>query len=147
MTRHFHRRTFSALKQQMFGYGVGLTAFYAGLLRWNWRLIIPLFGLLPRAIGDMLGKGNSAVTTNLPDDFPRDLLRLKKRGMLLGPVAYLRARLAGKGCSNNGETESTRTDASRTLSAQDERSVGPAVGSASQPYVAPRRRAVNGRRR
>jgi GT2 family glycosyltransferase len=92
MTRHFHRRSYPALKHQMFGYGVGLTAYYVALLRWDWRLVVPLLGLVPRALGDLLGADKSAVTTGLPGDFPPGLRRRKLRGMLLGPVAYLRAR-------------------------------------------------------
>jgi hypothetical protein len=80
------------LKHQMFGYGVGLTAYYVALLRWDWRLVVPLLGLVPRALGDLLGADKSAVTTGLPGDFPPGLRRRKLRGMLLGPVAYLRAR-------------------------------------------------------
>lgn len=92
MTRHFHRRTPEALERQMFGYGVGLTSFYVALLRWDPRLIVPLLGLAPRALGDVLGRRSSAVTAALPDDFPPHLVRLKQRGMLSGPVAYSRAR-------------------------------------------------------
>jgi GT2 family glycosyltransferase len=92
MTRHFHRRTPEALERQMFGYGVGLTSFYVALLRWNVRLIVPLLGLVPRALGDVFGLRSSAVTGQLPNDFPPHLVRLKQRGMLVGPVAYLRAR-------------------------------------------------------
>jgi GT2 family glycosyltransferase len=91
MTRHFHRRTYDALERQMYGYGVGLTAYYVALLRWDWRLIFPLFGLVPRALVDMLGR-DSAITTALPQDFPSGLFGLKRRGMLMGPIAYWRAR-------------------------------------------------------
>ncbi|HEX2284489.1 MAG TPA: glycosyltransferase, partial [Mycobacterium sp.] len=94
MTRHFHRRGLGELQRQMFGYGVGLTAYYAALLRWNWRLLLPLLRLLPRAVADVVGGTTSAVTADLPDDFPTGLRRLKLRGMLLGPVAYVRARRA-----------------------------------------------------
>lgn len=92
MTRHFHRRTPEALERQMFGYGVGLTSFYVALLRWNVRLVVPLLGLVPRALGDVLGRRSSAVTRELPDEFPTHLVRLKQRGMLVGPVSYWRAR-------------------------------------------------------
>lgn len=92
LTRHFHRRTYAELQRQMFGYGVGLTAYYAALLRWRWWLLMPLILLAPRAILDLLGSGGSAIKSGLPEDFPQELLRLKRRGMLSGPTAYLRAR-------------------------------------------------------
>jgi GT2 family glycosyltransferase len=92
MTRHFHRRDMGALEKQMFGYGAGLTAFYAALLRADWRLVLPLARLAPRALVDMSGSRRSTATSGLPDDFPTRLLALKRRGMLLGPFAYVRAR-------------------------------------------------------
>lgn len=92
MTRHFHRPDMSALEKQMFGYGTGLTAFYLALLRHDWRLILPLLRLTPRAIADMSGGRRSAATGGLPADFPTHLLTLKQRGLLYGPLAYLRAR-------------------------------------------------------
>jgi hypothetical protein len=97
MTRHFHRRTPEALERQMFGYGVGLTSFYVALLRWNVRLIMPLLALVPRAFGDVFGRRGSAVTGELPNEFPAHLVRLKQRGMLVGPAAYLRARRIARG--------------------------------------------------
>lgn len=98
MTQHFHRRTLEALERQMFGYGVGLTSFYVALLRWDWRLIVPLLALVPRAVGDVFGRPSSAVTSGLPDDFPSHLVKLKRRGMLMGPVAYWRARRSARRC-------------------------------------------------
>ncbi|WP_051574815.1 glycosyltransferase family 2 protein [Mycobacterium sp. URHB0044] len=92
LTRHFHRRDVGDLEKQMFGYGVGLTAFYTALLRWNWRLALPLIRLTPRAVLDMSGARGSAATTGLPKEFPPGLLRLKRRGLFLGPVSYVRAR-------------------------------------------------------
>jgi glycosyltransferase involved in cell wall biosynthesis len=92
LTRHFHRRDVEDLEKQMYGYGVGLTAFYTALLRWNWRLVLPLIRLAPRAVIDMSGARGSAATTGLPEDFPQGLLRLKRRGLLLGPLSYVRAR-------------------------------------------------------
>jgi hypothetical protein len=92
LTRHFHRRDMAALEKQMFGYGAGLTAFYAALLRADWRLILPLAMLAPRAIFDMSGSRRSTAMAGLPQNFPTQLLALKRRGMLLGPIAYMRAR-------------------------------------------------------
>jgi GT2 family glycosyltransferase len=102
MTRHFHRREVGDLEKQMFGYGVGLTAFYTALLRWNWRLVLPLILLVPRAMVDMSGGRGSAATTGLPEGFPPGLLRLKRRGLLLGPVTYVRARRLARRGGNTG---------------------------------------------
>jgi hypothetical protein len=102
MTRHFHRREVGDLEKQMFGYGVGLTAFYTALLRWNWRLVLPLILLAPRAAVDMFGGRGSAATTGLPEGFPPGLLRLKRRGLVLGPVTYVRARRLARRGGNVG---------------------------------------------
>jgi len=55
-------------------------------------LVLPLVTLAPRALIDMSGSRRSTATTGLPDGFPKRLLALKRRGMLLGPLAYVRAR-------------------------------------------------------
>ena len=91
LTRHYHRPDYDALARQMTGYGVGLTAYYASLLRSDWRLAVPLLRLAPRALRDTFGPGGRRLS-GVPDSFPAELLRRKTRGMLAGPFAYLRAR-------------------------------------------------------
>ncbi len=90
VTRHYHRREFGALSAQMRGYGVGLTAFYAALLHWRPRLIFPLLRLTPGGLRDAFGRRGQAAG-GLSATFPRELLRLKTRGMAVGPWEYLRA--------------------------------------------------------
>jgi glycosyltransferase involved in cell wall biosynthesis len=93
LTRHFHRRSVEELRKQMYGYGVGLTAFYTSLL-WNRPRCIPdLIRLAPAALKDMLGK-DSQRSGDLPPDFPPELLKGNRRGALVGPFRYVRARLA-----------------------------------------------------
>jgi glycosyltransferase involved in cell wall biosynthesis len=94
VTRHFHRRSVEELRTQMRGYGVGLTAFYTSLLVDHPRSLPGLLGLLPRAYRDMFGQ-EGLQSSGLPSDFPADLLRAKRRGMLLGPLSYFRARFQG----------------------------------------------------
>jgi GT2 family glycosyltransferase len=95
LTRHFHRRELSGLSAQMRGYGVGLTAFYTALLLDSPSVILPLAALAGRAIRDLSSSSSVRVAT-LEDDFPPQLLRDNRRGMLLGPAAYLRQRLADR---------------------------------------------------
>lgn len=92
MTRHFHRREMRDLELQMRGYGIGLTAFYTALLRENWRLIFPLVYLAPRAFLDMFWSRGSTISGELGQAFPSHLLKLKRIGLILGPIAYIRAR-------------------------------------------------------
>ncbi len=91
LTRHFHRTDYASLAHQMRGYGSGLTAYYAALLRFDWKLAGPMVRLAPKALRDVFGKNGKAVA-GLPASFPRDLLRLKTKGMLTGPFVYARAR-------------------------------------------------------
>jgi len=91
LTRHYHRPDYDALARQMTGYGVGLTAYYASLLRTDWRLALPLLRLAPRALRDAFGPGGRRLG-GVPESFPAELLRRKNRGMLTGPFAYVRAR-------------------------------------------------------
>jgi hypothetical protein len=96
LTRHFHRPDYSSLARQMRGYGIGLTAYYAALLRGNWRLILPLVRLAPRALRDSFGSTGDGMA-GVPASFPRELLRIKSKGMLAGPLAYGRARRRASG--------------------------------------------------
>jgi glycosyltransferase involved in cell wall biosynthesis len=92
VTRHFHRRSVEELRTQMRGYGVGLTAFYLSLVVDHPRCVPGLIRLLPTAYRDMFGH-DGLQSSGLPSDFPAELLRAKRRGMFIGPMSYLRARV------------------------------------------------------
>ena len=94
VTRHFHRRDLEGLRQQMHGYGSGLTAFYAALILARPSTAVSLIGLAPRALRDVYSSNSLRVAT-LEDDFPRDLLVENRRGMAAGPWLYLRGRIRG----------------------------------------------------
>ena len=93
VTRHFHRRSIEELRQQMLGYGVGLTAFYTSLVINHPRCIPQLIRLLPVGYRDLFGS-KGLQSGNLPLDFPAELLRMKRLGMFKGPFSYLRSRFA-----------------------------------------------------
>lgn len=85
--RHHHYRDFAGLARQLNGYGVGLTAFYTALLcRRPWALV-PLMKLLPAALRYLKNSASPAVTWC--DQLPR-LAQQRRRGMVMGPAAYLR---------------------------------------------------------
>jgi len=95
LMRHHHRPDPDGLRRQMESYGVGLTAYYAALLRHRPRVLPALLRLLPPAFG-YLRHGQQAV----PAQLPPGLLGRQRRGMLAGPARYLRslrvqARVAG----------------------------------------------------
>ena len=89
LMRHDHRRDLDGLRQQMEGYGVGLTAYYAALLRHRPSVLPELIRLAPTGIG-YLREANFRRTT-APVDLLEGLKRRHVRSMLLGPVAYIRS--------------------------------------------------------
>jgi GT2 family glycosyltransferase len=95
VTHHYHRRDLEGLEKQMVGYGTGLVAAYTSLLLRRPGVIWALLRLAPGALRDLTGK-DTLRTATLRDDFPRDLLKANRRGMLGGPRAYLKGRRAAK---------------------------------------------------
>jgi glycosyltransferase involved in cell wall biosynthesis len=95
VTHHYHRRDYAGLQKQMVGYGAGLTAAYTSLLLRRPGLLWPLLKLAPGALRDLTGADSLRVST-LEDDFPRELLKANRRGMLAGPRAYLKGRRAAR---------------------------------------------------
>jgi glycosyltransferase involved in cell wall biosynthesis len=93
LVRHYHRRDLAGLRRQLAGYGCGLTAAYTSLILSRPGLIWPLLRLVPRALRDLWGAGAPRLA-GLGADFPREVLRANRRGMLAGPAAYLRGRRA-----------------------------------------------------
>jgi len=91
VTRHYHRPDLDGLRRQLVGYGTGLTAAYTSLVRRHPRTLLPLAGLVPTALRDLTSAGSLRVA-GLGADFPRELLAANRRGMLAGPLAYLRGR-------------------------------------------------------
>ncbi|MCT7356196.1 glycosyltransferase [Streptomyces sp. 15-116A] len=101
---HHHRETWRDLETQAYGYGAGLTAYLTAILV-NRPALLPAFlTRLPRGLAHArtltavreTGEGGTA-----PGDhdsrthpWPRRLSRLQRRGMLYGPVGYVRARRA-----------------------------------------------------
>ena len=77
------------------GTGVGLTANYTSLVLSNPRCVPELVRLLPMVYRDTF-HSDGLQSGGLPADFPPELLQIKRRAMLTGPVAYLRARLESR---------------------------------------------------
>jgi O-antigen biosynthesis protein len=87
---HHHRQDMASLNKQLQGYSVGLTAFYAALLRHRPTALFGLLRLLPEAGGYLTGK--KADAAGEPVELPAELDRRQFQGMLKGPVAYARSR-------------------------------------------------------
>lgn len=103
---HHHRETWADLETQAYGYGAGLTAYLTAILV-NHPALLPAFlARLPRGLVHAraltaVRAGDAAGGSGAPGDhdsrahpWPGRLSRLQRRGMLYGPVGYLRARRA-----------------------------------------------------
>jgi GT2 family glycosyltransferase len=92
IVRHRHADTMEAFERQVFGYGVGLTAYLTRCLIGRPRLVLEVLPRLPRAIAYLLDP-RSVKNARLPPDYPPALTRRERLGMIIGPVAYLASRL------------------------------------------------------
>lgn len=87
--RHHHYRDVDGLARQLHGYGVGVTAFYAALLRHRPSVLPQLLALVPSAIGYL--RRPAAEPEALREDIPAELRRQHRRAIAGGAVAYARS--------------------------------------------------------
>ncbi len=91
IVHHTHRATLPELERQLYGYGVGFTAMLTAIALRDPRHFAGLVAVLPawvRSLRDPASPKRSQRT----DAYPSTLGKLELRGMLAGPLAYLRAR-------------------------------------------------------
>ncbi|MEU2155772.1 glycosyltransferase [Streptomyces sp. NPDC019396] len=103
---HHHRETPQDLRLQAYGYGAGLTAYLTALVARRPALLPALLARLPRGLSHARamtarrGDGQGGVPGEhdaRQHAWPRELSRLERRGMLYGPLGYLRARRRVRG--------------------------------------------------
>jgi hypothetical protein len=89
VVRHWYVRDVEALRRQAFGYGAGLSAYLAKILADDPARVLDIAARAPRAIAHahMLAQDRRG-----GDGRPPELLRLERRGMVHGPLGYLRSR-------------------------------------------------------
>lgn len=88
---HRHTDDMLSLQRQVYGYGVGLTAYLTTCLLHHPILLAEAVTRLPAAIAHVRDP-QSPKNAGLPDDYPARLTRLERLGMLIGPLAYLASR-------------------------------------------------------
>jgi GT2 family glycosyltransferase len=91
IVRHAHRRDYASLRRQSFDYGVGLGAYLAHVGWTNPRSLRRAVVKLPRALRHFLQPGSSK-NARRPADFPQELVRRERAGVLVGPWRYARSR-------------------------------------------------------
>ena len=89
LVRHDHYADTDGLGRQLRGYGAGLTAYYAALMRHRPGVFPELLRLLPAAAGYMLGAKVTGAAA--AQDFPPEFKRQQRRGMLSGPALYVKS--------------------------------------------------------
>lgn len=92
---HHHHRDYAGLRKQVYGYGVGLTAYVTKCVLDDPRRFIDVLGRLPYGLWFAMG-GQSPKNRGKAADYPHDLTRAELLGMAYGPFAYLRSRWQGR---------------------------------------------------
>ena len=88
---HKHRREYSGLARQAYGYGMGLSAFLTKIIWDNPSLIFEILLKVPAGLRYLLTP-SSKKNRNKRKEYPTDLTHRELLGFLVGPVAYLRSR-------------------------------------------------------
>ena len=91
IVHHTHRATIADLERQIHGYGVGFTAMLTAIALRDPRHFVGLASVVPAWLRS-LRDPTSPKRANRTVDFPSGLGAAELRGMLAGPVEYLRAR-------------------------------------------------------
>jgi Glycosyl transferase family 2 len=91
--QHLHRRTYEQLSTQVYGYGIGFTAMLTAMIRRDPLHLVSLALDAPRGLRALVSP-TSDKNAFRQADYPKELSRLELKGMLYGPLAYLRARRA-----------------------------------------------------
>jgi hypothetical protein len=93
---HRHRRDVEALAKQAYGYGVGLGAYLASVLAQHPRMIAGAAARLPAGLRYAL-RSDSPRNQHSAGVWPQELVRLERRGLAYGPVAYAVSRWRTRG--------------------------------------------------
>lgn len=90
IVHHWHRRDYEGLQKQVYGYGVGLTAFLTKVIVEKPQRLLEIVPLIPRAVSYVLSP-KSPKNAKKRADYPGELSRLERRGMIYGPLAYVKS--------------------------------------------------------
>ncbi len=88
---HRHHREYERLRKTAYGYGAGLTAYLTAALLEKPARVFDFARRLPLALRYALS-AKSAKNVRKAPDYPAELTRIERKGMLAGPVLYLRSR-------------------------------------------------------
>jgi glycosyltransferase involved in cell wall biosynthesis len=86
---HTHRRDMAGLREQFYGYSAGASAFYVSMIKSRPSALFDILRLFPHALRDFRGGSGNQRSGHLPDDFPAELRKASRRGLLEGPFMYV----------------------------------------------------------
>ncbi len=90
---HLHRREYEALRKQIYSFGIGLTAYLTKSLLENPHLLLDFLMKVPSGLFFALS-AQSPKNSKKRHHYPKELTKLELKGMIYGPLAYLRSRRA-----------------------------------------------------
>lgn len=91
VVHHRHPRKGDTMRDQVFGYGVALTACLADAIAFRPTVVGRLLARLPKGVAYLLSPTSEKNQARL-HDYPRDFLPRELIGAMYGPVAYLQSR-------------------------------------------------------
>ncbi len=91
LIHHRHRREYLGLRQQAYGYGVGLTAYLTKTLLDKPSRVFDFMLRAPAGLAHLMNP-RSPKNRKKQADYPDELSWLERKGMLYGSFAYLRSR-------------------------------------------------------
>jgi len=90
LVRHIHRATEEDFLKQAQGYGAGLTAMFTSLVLRDPAHLVKMSRRAWEASRSLAGRGERSFSATAT--YPAATRRIERRGMLYGPVAYLKSR-------------------------------------------------------
>ncbi len=88
---HLHRSDYTILRQQIYNYGIGLTAYLTKIMLDNPHRLFELIAKVPYGLYFSLSS-QSPKNSKKSTHYPKDLTMIELKGMLYGPFAYLQSR-------------------------------------------------------
>ncbi len=87
---HLHHRDYLHLRKQIYNYGAGLTACLMKSVLENPRILFDLISKVPYGFFFTFSARSPRNSKKSPF-YPKELTRLELKGMLIGPIAYMRS--------------------------------------------------------
>jgi len=91
VVHHPHHSDYAALRRMAHGYGVGLGAYLASMVATRPRTAVDLVRRVPAGVRHLVSP-QSEKNRNIRADYPRQLVRDERLGLLRGPLRYVASR-------------------------------------------------------